>query len=456
MRLRRLIAAALVAAVLFPNSVSAGSASKGARLGLVLHDGVSLRSGPSTHASVVAVLVEQTQVELLKTTQQWRHVRIWASVKGWLPAREVVFRKPWKTVSTYRAPEVHYHVQVHGALALDQAAVLTSPTPLFSGPGGHRLSVLPAGSVAVTAWRQDATGSIWYGMRGGWVRADSVVFAGPDPTRTTVGGLLLWQGAAGKGMWITLGPIADSNPKAIVQAALDSGIRHLYLESAISPLGFHGKQSVGPLLEEAHRHGLIVLAWVYPYLYDIASDVALTREVAAYRSKTGEQFDGIAADLERNMAGPAISAYSQLIRAYLGQHYLLVGVTYPAQSLASYPFGAVARSYNVVAPMDYWHQTATSRGLNYGGMGYGADYSQRYAEDSILAIRRAAPGAKIEPIGQAFDNFGHEEMGPNAPSAEEIKGFLRGSKLSGAIGVSFFQWMTATDAEWRAIRAFRY
>jgi hypothetical protein len=106
--------------------------------------------------------------------------------------------------------------------------------------------------------------------------------------------------------------------------------------------------------------------------------------------------------------------------------------------------------------MDYWHQTATRRGLNYGGMVYGAAYARLYAQDSILAVRRAIPGARVEPIGQTFDNFGHEEMGPNAPSASEIRGFLQGSKLNGAIGVSFFQWMTATDAEWKAIHAFRF
>jgi hypothetical protein len=47
-------------------------------------------------------------------------------------------------------------------------------------------------------------------------------------------------------------------------------------------------------------------------------------------------------------------------------------------------------------------------------------------------------------------------MGPYAPSPDEVRGFLAGSKAAGAIGASFFQWMTATDGEWRAIQGYRY
>ena len=62
----------------------------------------------------------------------------------------------------------------------------------------------------------------------------------------------------------------------------------------------------------------------------------------------------------------------------------------------------------------------------------------------------------IAPIGQTFDNFGRLEMGPHAPSGAEVRGFLAGCKASGAVGVSFFQWMTATDPEWQAIRTFHF
>jgi hypothetical protein len=210
------------------------------------------------------------------------------------------------------------------------------------------------------------------------------------------------------------------------------------------------------LIQAAHKRGLAVIAWVYPYLYDLASDVALTREVAAFRTPSGDRFDGIAADLERNVSLSTVRAYSQLVRSYLGSGYLLVGVTYPPQSFPSFPFEETARQYNVIAPMDYWHQTKTAVGLDYGHMRYGYSYGYRYAADSVVAIRRVSGHVPVAPIGQTFDNFGRLEMGPHAPSAAEIAGFLRGSKNSGAVGASFFQWMTAAVGEWKAIKEFHY
>jgi len=89
-------------------------------------------------------------------------------------------------------------------------------------------------------------------------------------------------------------------------------------------------------------------------------------------------------------------------------------------------------------------------------MQYGYDYARRYASDSVTVIRRVSGHVPVSPIGQTFDDFGRLEMGPNAPGPKEIRGFLDGSKASGAIGASFFQWMTTTDAEWHAIRDFRF
>jgi hypothetical protein len=213
---------------------------------------------------------------------------------------------------------------------------------------------------------------------------------------------------------------------------------------------------VGKLIDAAHKLHIAVIAWVYPYLYDLASDIALTRQVAAFHTPSGQRFDGIAADLEQNVQLWDVRAYSQLVRTDLGPQYLLVGVPYPPQSFADYPFAELARSYNVIAPMDYWHQTQSAFGLNYGHMRYGFEYARRYASESVSTIRSVSGHVPVESIGQAFDDFGRLEMGPDAPSSDEVRGFLAGSKASGAIGASFFQWMTVTDAEWHAIRDYRF
>ena len=458
MPLRVVISVAVLATLLIsaPPSASALSAGKH-RVGLILHDHVKVYRSPSTTSSVVATLVQQTQVEVLATRGSWAHVTIWASVKGWVAKGEVTFRKPWDSVSNYHAPEIHYHVHAHAAQPIQVHAQTTASVQLMSRPGGSAVGTVPAGlTVNVSGWQQDSSGKVWYRMGNAWGRGDAVQFRGPDPAVATSNHLPVWRPVSGKGMWLTLGTTTGNDPDVVIRAAQRNGISHLYLEAAISPLGFHGKQVVGPLVDAAHRHGMTIVAWVYPYLYDVAADVALTRQVAGFRTPSGQRFDGVAADVERDVYLWNVRAYSQLVRYYLGPSYLLVGVTYPPQSFPTFPFGEMARSYNVLAPMDYWHQTKTETGLDYGHMRYGYDYGYRYALDSIRAIRATGVHVPIAPIGQTFDDFGRLEMGPHAPSQAEITGFLQGSRAGGAIGASFFQWMTATDSEWHAIHDFRF
>ena len=457
MRRWTLLGAALLAALLLPAAAGAVKAPKHHRIALIAHDRVVLYTRPSSSARVLAVLVQQTQVEVLRRQASWTQVAIWASVTGWLRSGDLVFRKPWSSVSTYVAPEIHYPVRPHPSQRIGAHALTMSPLTLYRSPGHATQEALPAGRrVAVSAWQQDSAGKVWYRIGKLWALADGIEFETPDPGLVRVHGQPIWGPVSGKGMWLTLGTVTESAPEAIVHAAVANGITHLYVEAAISPLGFHGRVSAGGLLAEAHRHRVAVLAWVYPYLYDLASDVALTRTVAAFRTSSGDRFDGIAADLERNISLWDVRAYSELVRAYLGSDYLLIGVTYPPQSFPNYPFAEIARQYNLIAPMDYWHQTQTSLGLDYGHMPYGYTYGYRYAVDSVATIRRYSGHVPVAPIGQTFDNFGRLEMGPHAPSADEVVGFLAGSKTSGARGVSFFQWMTATVPEWHALGEFRF
>lgn len=459
MRGRVTLCAAFLAALLIHSAAQTQAATSGhvPRVALIRQDNVPVHRSPTENSTVLTVLVKQSQVEVLGVKGRWAHVKIWDSVRGWLQKAQLFYGGPWKSVSTYRAPEVHYHVQPHGPRALWARAITTAQIPLFSTPGGSGTGAIAAGkTVRVSGWQQDGAGKIWYRLDHSWALGDDVRFLMSDPGTALMHGHALWSSVAGKGMWLTLGGFATGDADTLAAAAQRNGLTHLYLESAISPLGFHGRKSVGHLIDAAHKRHIAVIAWVYPYLYDLASDVDLTRQVADYRTPAGQRFDGIAADLEQNVRLWNVRAYSQLVRTYVGSHYLLVGVPYPPQSSAQYPFAELARSYNVIAPMDYWHQTQSSHGLDYGHMRYGFDYASRYAADSVTAIRKVSGHVPVSPIGQTFDNFGRLEMGPDAPSPDEVRGFLAGSKTSGAIGASFFQWVTATDAEWHAIRDFRY
>ncbi|HZU11641.1 MAG TPA: SH3 domain-containing protein [Chloroflexota bacterium] len=449
----RLLALVLLAALLLPGVTSAQRAR--GRTALILHDGVSLRQSPSTSSPSLAVLYEEQQVVVLGKKGTWRKICIWASTIGWVPSADVVFRKPWTTTSTYHAPVIHEQIHASGPHPLSIAAQTTSPTPLYHGPALVR--TLAAGTaVHVAAWKQDKSGTVWYRIGSLWARGTTVRFTFPDEGAVRRNGVAVWTAASGKGMWLTLGTIGQAAPSAIVAACHADGISHLYLETAISPLGFHGRKVVGPLIDAAHHAHITVIAWVYPYLYDVAADVGLTRRVVTYRTVAGNGFDGVAADIERNVTLPSVRAYSQLVRAAVGPRYLLVGVTWPPQSFPTFPFAEMSHDYTLLAPMDYWHQTTTHYGLDYGHMRYGYAYGYRYAQDSIATMRADGVRVPIAPIGQTFDNYARLGIGPRAPSASEINGFLQGSKAGGAVGTSFFQWMTASAGEWRAIRAFHF
>lgn len=457
MRFGHWLTAACALLLLSTGIAESARAGSRPRVALILHDNVALYRLPSSRSQILTALVQQTQVEVVGRRGAWDRVLVWTSVPGWVRQKDVTYRKPWSTVSTYRAPEIHYHLQAHGSRAIQVSASTASTVGLYGNPGGQVSGSVPAGHrVTITAWQQDANGVIWYRIGRNWARGDSIQFAPTKSDASTHGSPPIWSRVAGKGMWLTLGTVSDSSADALVTAALRAGMTHVYVESAISPLGFHGRRSVGHLLAAAHRHHLAVIAWVYPYLYDVAADVDLTAQVASFHTASGERFDGIAADLERNMTLSNVRAYSQLVRTAVGPHFLLVGVTYPPQALPAFPFAEVARNDNVIAPMDYWHDTTSTSGLDFGHMAYGYTYGYRYGADSIAAIRRAAGAVPVAPIGQTFDNFGRLEMGPHAPSGSEIRGFLEGTKSAGAAGVSFFQWMTTTDDEWHEIRSFHF
>lgn len=412
------------------------------RIGLVAHDGAPVLGAPHSGAHILARLVEQTQVRVVHRGTTWDAVTIYSGVRAWMNAKDIVFRRPWHTVSTYHAPVVTTPIHAHAPSTLAAAASVLATTST-----GQKNVLRPGQTVHVSGWRQDAAGHISYRIGGKWAEGSGIQFA---PAHDGARGRTL---ANGKGMWLTVGTMADTDPSVLTAAAHHAGITHLYLEAAISPLGFHGRDVVGPVIEAAHRAGIRVFAWVYPYLTDVGSDIDLTCEVAAFRTAHGERFDGIAADLERNLDVWRIRAYSQIVRASL-PHETLVAVTYPPQSLPTFPFAEVGRQYDAIAPMDYWHDTQTRRGPLFGGLPYGRAYAYRYGYDSVATIKSDGARVPIVPIGQTFDNFGRLEMGPYAPSKAEITGFLQGCRAAGAPGASFFQWMTASQPEWTAISDF--
>jgi len=327
--------------------------------------------------------------------------------------------------------------------------------------GARRIAVLPrATPLTVDAWATDAGGAAWYhattttttipatttaGLApalalSGWVYGDAMTFNAGAPVSPTA----LLAPLRGKGMWFTY-PLLQTTPvTTIVAMARGAGLSHLYVEVGRSNKGFYGGPGLDALLPAAHRAGIRVIAWVYPFLRDVPADIAMSVAAARYTAPSGDRPDGLLTDVEDNMNEGAVRAYGQVLRATLGPDALMAIATFPPQWLAgrAYPFATAALSWNAVVPMDYWHLRRRA---------YTAAEAYDFVRESVTLIRaRTRPDMPVEVLGQMFDIY---QSGANSPSAAEILACASAARDTGALGVSFFEWRHATPEEWGALQA---
>ena len=96
------------------------------------------------------------------------------------------------------------------------------------------------------------------------------------------------------------------------------------------------------------------------------------------------------------------------------------------------PYGALASIYDVFLPMAY----STYRG-------HGAGFAYSYSRANVEFVR-AATRRPVHLIGG---------LDPGLRSSEP-EAIVRGAVDGGAIGVSFYDYVGATDATWRALKSF--
>jgi hypothetical protein len=265
-----------------------------------------------------------------------------------------------------------------------------------------------------------------------------------------VGSVPIGTVAAGKGMQLFKNYLVHhADVAALVQAAKLARLTHLYTEVAISTggLGFFGRDSLDRLLPAAHAVGIKVIAAVYPALADVSSDARMTAEVATYRTPAHERVDGVATDIEENTTASAVYAYGQVVRALIGPNVPLVAIVLHPLSHAGYPYAAIAASWNVISPMNYWYSDVSRP--------YSAADTVRFVTTSIVTLRAAVgPAMPIEELGQTYvddPHFGDGVAPANAPTEEETVADLEAARRLGCIGISYYSWQAATQAQWHAI-----
>ncbi|HEX5268476.1 MAG TPA: hypothetical protein VFW24_17035, partial [Acidimicrobiales bacterium] len=166
---------------------------------------------------------------------------------------------------------------------------------------------------------------------------------------------------SGKGMWIwQLSSTDHGDVSAIVADATRAGLQQIWVRVGDSPDGFYGGPALTTLVPAAHRAGLKVIGWGFPYLFDPVADAGWTRSAIQWRSADGQGLDGWSADLETASEGVALSP--QRVAVYLGEvrsaapHTLLVATVFPPTDdrMTKYPYGTMAPYVDAYAPMLYW------------------------------------------------------------------------------------------------------
>ena len=249
---------------------------------------------------------------------------------------------------------------------------------------------------------------------------------------------------SGKGMWIWLyDSILGGNPKRIVRYAVDHGLSHIYVRSGSSNVGLHGWEDVAEILPVAHKAGLKVIAWDFPYLRNVAADVRRARWVLSQTVSGGHAVDGFAADVETRSEGTVLTRtrarnYARWLRANSnGKFIVLVPPPANPYTVTFYPYDVLVPRFDAVAPMVYWGRRAPDT----------------YAAQSINYLKRF--GKPIAPIGQSFD------MGPDGgpkgpPSANDVVRFMDQTQRDGSVGVSFWSWQHTPKYLWHTIDTYRW
>jgi hypothetical protein len=284
--------------------------------------------------------------------------------------------------------------------------------------------------------------------------------AGHPPALAEAPGLAVRAGATrdldvyrGVGAWVDMyDPAELGNPWPALVEMRDHGVRTLYLETAswrVRPrsLDMKDEQAVELFLDEAHALGIKIVAWYFPGLDDLATDLRRSRAARMLETPRGHQrFDGFAVDIESSRIGPvgarnaALMRYSRALRLLAGTTYALGAIVPDLRSTTvapglwtGFPYRAAARYYDVFLPMAY---------SSYRG--HGASFVYGYARSNARAVRLLT-GRPVHLIGGLTD----------ALRASEASAMVRGARDGGAIGASFYDFAIGQDDAWRALTLFR-
>jgi len=249
---------------------------------------------------------------------------------------------------------------------------------------------------------------------------------------------------AGKGMWIWKYRLSQGgDTDAIVARATAAGLRQLWVRVGDSQDGFYGASVLASLVPKAHKAGLAVIGWGFPYLFDPAADAAWSIDAVKWRGADGSRLDGFSPDIELSSEGVLlterrITVYLGLVRPAGPDTVLAATVYRPVDRLWNgvYPYRAIAAYVDAFAPMVYWGCTEPGDAVH-------------------QAVERLSGLKPVHVIGQGYD-AGPDGGRNGAPSGAETVRFLDVARRDGAAGASFWVWQSIQGEQWDALSAFSW
>jgi hypothetical protein len=230
------------------------------------------------------------------------------------------------------------------------------------------------------------------------------------------------------------------------------GVKTVYLQAAHdderSPGNTIEPRLLGRMLRAAHDADLRVVAWYLPRFVDVRADLRRVGALLEFKAN-GEQFDGVALDIEANRAVPdtgernaALVDLSERIREAAGDRPVGAIVLEPVllevvntDFWPEFPWRKLAPLYDLWLPMSYWTNRNSDSGYKEGF---------KYTDENIRRLRNNLDDkeAPVHAVGGIADTA----------VAKDYEGFLRAVKKEDAIGWSIYDYNTTVSSAWPRLR----
>jgi hypothetical protein len=330
--------------------------------------------------------------------------------------------------------------------------------------GRARRALLALGVLVLGA---GAAAAAWWFTRDDTLDAtvDDVIVTrqGPGPLRTPAPTARTADAYAGQGAWVDAfdysppytGPDPPVRPPVVTDMTA-LGVRTLFLQAgrldARSPGLLEDRWLLAEFLLRAHQDGLRVVGWYLPKWSEDTADLDHLRAISDF-TVLGHRFDGVAVDIEYTSDGltpevrnARLVTLSRAFRSVAGADAVGAIVLPPVATEVinpklwpDFPWSDVAPLYDTWLPMSYWSNRTTRSGYKDG---------YTYTEENVRRLRAnlGRPDAPVHAVGGigAVVTVPTNSEEPLA-SINDLDGFGRALRETGAIGGSIYDWRT-TDA----------